>query len=131
MVSELLAIRGLAVHATRGQTAGSAATAEKLIALNPKSGDNLFWAADVYASVPRRTHRNHLRGIRRKRKRRGATPPGLSGCSSKPKRSDISRWPTTASRFSTITISTFCAAAMILRRYWPKYRSGAIKVLKP
>ncbi len=48
MVSELLAIRGLAL-ARRGQTAGSAATAEKLIALNPKSGDNLFWAADVYA----------------------------------------------------------------------------------
>jgi tetratricopeptide (TPR) repeat protein len=48
MVPELLAIRGRAlVH--HGKHADTAATAGKLVALDPKDGDNLTMAAGVYA----------------------------------------------------------------------------------
>ena len=48
MAPQLLAIRGRAL-ARRGKHADAAATAEKLVALDPKDGDNLSMAAGVYA----------------------------------------------------------------------------------
>jgi hypothetical protein len=48
MVRELAAIRGR-VLARRGKHADAAATAEKLVSLDGKSGGNLYMAAGVYA----------------------------------------------------------------------------------